>query len=247
MRNNRSEGTPERPSSAAPAAAGVPLPDKDQWGNRSPLMNGAMMQKAPKVTFRTRFWRALGFNAGFDPGLLDFRYAELDGYAESSMMIETRVYFTMGDRLRLLISGCLRVETCTRTDVVVMAHRQKSMSRVTVMSPGFVKPAPRVRWRAFLLMVALLPLFGCAVIGNPFETGEQIAARESAEDAGYCRSYGIQYGTEDFVRCIEGRQQLRRQDELIIALRNSYATPLPGRRVCAIYHWDRTYAELDCR
>lgn len=238
--NNRERGALESTKSTASVAAGAP----PQFF--ADLYAGAMA--TPPPPFRYRFWRRLGFNGSYEPRLLDFRYAELEGYAESSIMTETKIYFPIIDRLRVLISGCVRVEFCTRTDTEV--RRSKTMAQVTIMSPGFVTPPPGLRhkWRPFVACLAILPLLGCAAIGNPFETGEQIAAREAAEDAGYCRSYGIQYGTEDFQRCTTGRQELRRQDELIIALRNGYAPVLvPSRRMCAIYHWGGPYAELECR
>jgi hypothetical protein len=114
-------------------AAPVPLEEPSVLSVMGAGMNGQAMVN--RETWRSRMWRRLGFNGSYDPGLIEFRYGEMDGFAESSMMTEVVVHFTLGDRLRLLLTGELRVETSTRTDVEV--RRSKSMSRVTIMSPGY--------------------------------------------------------------------------------------------------------------
>lgn len=105
----------------------------------------------------------------------------------------------------------------------------------------------------YLATMAAAMLAGCAVIGNPFETGEQIAAREGLEDYAYCRSYAIEPGTPLMAECLAARQHVRRQEELLIALRNSTPfgyTANTQRLRCAGYVsglGPTTYVDLDCR
>jgi len=79
-------------------------------------------------TLLERLWRRL-FPA---------RYREipedLEGFAPSYMITEVRIHLGWVDRLRILVSGNLRVETTTKTDVIIT--KMASQSTVTVLAPG---------------------------------------------------------------------------------------------------------------
>lgn len=60
----------------------------------------------------------------------------LEGFAPSYMVTDVRIHLDWADRLRVLASGNLRVETTTKTDVIV--NKMVSQSTVTVLPPGSI-------------------------------------------------------------------------------------------------------------
>lgn len=63
---------------------------------------------------------------------------DLDGFAPSYMVTDVYVVLDWKDRLRLLVSGRLRVETRTKTDVIV--RKTESTSVVNVLPPRRAHP-----------------------------------------------------------------------------------------------------------
>lgn len=61
------------------------------------------------------------------------------GFAPGEFGTSVVVYLDWRDRLRMLVSGLLRVEVRTATDCVV--ERAKSRSVVYVLPPGSMKPS----------------------------------------------------------------------------------------------------------
>lgn len=79
-------------------------------------------------TLLERLWRRLF------PGRYREIPEDLEGFAPSYMMTDVRIRLDWADRLRVLVSGNLRVETTTKTDVIV--SKMDSQSVVCVLPPG---------------------------------------------------------------------------------------------------------------
>lgn len=75
-------------------------------------------------------WQRLGFGGCSSPNLDDVD----DDYAPGAIGIVTTVRFDWLDRLRILVSGNVMVNTRCRTDVIV--ERSMSRSAVSVLPPG---------------------------------------------------------------------------------------------------------------
>lgn len=60
---------------------------------------------------------------------------DLEGYAPSYMVTDTYSYLDWKDRLRVLVSGKLRLKTQTKTDVIVT--KMVSTSALTVLPPYY--------------------------------------------------------------------------------------------------------------
>ena len=79
---------------------------------------------------------------------LGFRHARVErpdepteGFVEGAVITKTVVWFSWGDRLRVLLGGRVEVETAMETDVVV--RRTRSVSGVGVLPPTYpiLRPA----------------------------------------------------------------------------------------------------------
>ena len=62
--------------------------------------------------------------------------------------------------------------------------------------------------RLLLIMAAALPLSAC------FMTGEEIAAREAANDDASCRTAGLKPGTPAYAKCREDMSNRRAMSEM---------------------------------
>lgn len=81
---------------------------------------------------RKTIWNRLGFRHGHAPrGEQD---SELPGWAPGWLVTDTRIHLGWSDRLRVLISGKLHVESFTKTDVVV--SRALTTTGIGVLPPG---------------------------------------------------------------------------------------------------------------
>lgn len=81
----------------------------------------------PPTTFRKRIANRL-FPQRWEPAPED-----LEGFAPSYLVTGVEAVFDWKDRLRLLVSGRLRVEIRTKTDVIV--RKTESTSVVCVLPP----------------------------------------------------------------------------------------------------------------
>lgn len=88
-----------------------------------------------KQTIRQRIWQALGFHGRFSEELFDWRNMEPPeaGFAPSALHTETHVTLDWKDRLRALVTGHIRVDVYTKTDVPV--GKALSRSEVAVLPP----------------------------------------------------------------------------------------------------------------
>jgi len=93
--------------------------------------NGAFYATEP---WPWKFWRALGFGRRH----IDWPDGEADGYAPGALATDTHVHLDLADRFRVLLTGYIRVDVRTLTDVPV--KRAKSFSQVSVPIPEGKKP-----------------------------------------------------------------------------------------------------------
>lgn len=75
-----------------------------------------------------KIWRKLGYFGQFDEALFDWRQDVPKG--GDLLTTDTRVQFSLGDRLRLLLSGRCEVTTYTKTRVEVRDVETRSEVRV---------------------------------------------------------------------------------------------------------------------
>lgn len=88
-----------------------------------------------KPTIKQRLWRFFGFRWRYDESLFDWRNMEPpeEGYAPGAFITETHVKVSWDDRLRILVSGHIAIEVCTKTDIV--PKKLTSRSRAAVLPP----------------------------------------------------------------------------------------------------------------
>ena len=73
--------------------------------------------------------------------MTDWRCEEEPGFAPGALITDTVAHLDFLDRLRVLVSGKVRIEVSTKTDVLV--KKSKSMSAVGVMPPSYPLPGQR--------------------------------------------------------------------------------------------------------
>jgi hypothetical protein len=95
--------------------------------NKTPVAGGCYVAVAP-LTPLQRLWRRL-----YPSRHLQIP-EDLEGFAPSYMLTLVMIRLDWADRLRILVSGNLRVETHTKTDVAI--SKMDSQSMVTVLPPG---------------------------------------------------------------------------------------------------------------
>ena len=87
---------------------------------------------------RPTIWERLGFKECGAPWMKDEDFPELP---PGRLITETNVYFDWKDRLRILMSGKVRVAVSTKSNVIV--DTAISMSEVSVLPPNFpLRPKP---------------------------------------------------------------------------------------------------------
>ena len=80
--------------------------------------------------FWGRVWRKLGFRWGHVPYRDD---SEEDGWAPGAFIVGTNIHLDLVDRIRVLISGDIHVETRIKTDVSI--GRSNAISNVGILPP----------------------------------------------------------------------------------------------------------------
>lgn len=86
--------------------------------------------------YRPTIWERLGFHDAHAPRPDEQELA--DGWAPSWFIVRTGVHLDWRDRLRVMISGNLRVEQVIKTDVEI--KRSDAASAVGILPPGAMSP-----------------------------------------------------------------------------------------------------------
>lgn len=86
-------------------------------------------------SFRSKFWRKMGFCHHFDEDLFDWRNQDppQEGFVISAITTNVAIHVSFMDRLRLLVSGRAELSVYTKTNVVV--DRAISRSQFAVLPP----------------------------------------------------------------------------------------------------------------
>ncbi len=79
--------------------------------------------------FKPTFWQKLSFKL-FPARRIDRPPEEESGYTTGYMMTDATIVMDWIDRLRVLVSGKVMVETYTKTDVLVVKAYSKSVAYV---------------------------------------------------------------------------------------------------------------------
>lgn len=100
-----------------------------------------IMATCAKESLSSRIWRTLGFGMNSRMDMVDWRCEEEPDFAPGALITDTVAHLDFLDRLRVLVSGRVRVEVSTKTDVLV--KKSKSMAAVGVMPPVYPIPGKR--------------------------------------------------------------------------------------------------------
>lgn len=84
---------------------------------------------------RLNIWQRLGFGECAAPRPED--EDNVEGYAQSWLIVGTKVYLGFADRLRVLLSGSIMVDQAVKTDATIT--RSYSRSAVSVLPPRSIR------------------------------------------------------------------------------------------------------------
>ncbi len=91
-------------------------------------------------TYRPTVWQRLGFGYAYTPTQDDEDFPEPE-WAPGVFLTETFVHLDLIDRIRVLVSGKLHVQTRSKTDCAV--NRASTVSAAKVLPPTFVFTPPQ--------------------------------------------------------------------------------------------------------